>query len=158
MTYLGNPSTTVSPIIFPETLIPNWVRNLTLPNYKVIVSENEDGSEIRRYVYSSGHGTKIQFDYEAQNESQTALAIRFYNHCKGTYAPFHIPLSIIRHSSQFTDAIATLGDTSLWRFESEPSISVDYVGIYNFSFQLTSMGNNLTVPDGTGDEFSPFPG
>ena len=158
MVYLGNPSVTLSPIIFPETLIPNYVRNLTMPNYKVITSEHEDGSEIRRYVFSTGHGTKLQFDYEGQDESQLALAIRFYNHCRGTYAPFHIPLSVVRHSSIYTDAIAALQSTSLWRFESEPSFNTDYVGIYNFSFQFFSLADNLTVPDGAGAEFSPFPG
>jgi len=125
-------------LIYPP-LIPNFFGDLELPDYKIMVFTNDDGSERRRILHTTGNHTKVKLKYEGRTEVEVGTLVNFYTAAQGLQETFTLDSSIIRHPAAYQAGLAALGSTTLWRFESPPSITTVYVGIYNFDVALISV-------------------
>ena len=125
-------------LVFPS-IIPNWVQTLELPDYGVIIYQFDDDSESRRYRYDTGNHTRLLFRYEGRTEADVANFMSFWRSTSGMKESFTIPDAIIKHPAAWKAGLAILGTTTLWRFESPPSIKTVHTGIYSWDCKLISI-------------------
>lgn len=123
---------------FPP-LIPNYVRELGLPDFGVQVFQFDDGSESRRYSHSTGNHTKLKLEYMGLTSQQVATLTEFYKQVKGLSLAFKLPDDLIQHPVGYVQAIEDLGDTTLWRFEQPLKFQTLFSNIYSGDVYLISV-------------------
>lgn len=125
-------------LIFPP-IIPNYFTDVTLPDYNIIVYNNDDGTQRRRILHTTGNHTRATLKYEGRNETEVATIVSFYQQAKAMTEVFTIDDTIIRHPAAYRAGLLALGSTTLWRFESPIQITTVFVGIYNFDVKVISV-------------------
>jgi hypothetical protein len=129
-------------LIFPA-IAPNYLRSITLPDYKILVKEFEDGGEYRRTAQTVGAGTLINLSYELITHVEAATLINFWASTKGTWLSFTLPTVIIQHPDNIRQALIKLDSTLLWRFSDSLQIKTDYAtlqrSLYSFDVNIQSV-------------------
>lgn len=131
--------------MFPA-LSPNFLSELETPDFGVVVYTMDDGTEVRRFVHSNGYKTGLSLKYEGKTADEVKTFVDFWKLCKGTFATFNLPDSIIQHPDAYRAGLIDLAGSTdgtlqgiQWRFEGKPTINTVVVDIYNFEVRLLSM-------------------
>lgn len=127
---------------FPA-IAPNRLSNLTLPDYKLLIKEFEDGGEVRRSGQHTGIGTSLGLTYQLMSAEDTATFINFWGASRGTWLAFTLPSVIIEHPDNILIGLAQLDSTTQWRFSEALQFKTDYAtlqfGLYSFDVKIQSV-------------------
>lgn len=130
------------PLTFPA-IVPNKLSSITLPDYRLIEKEFEDGGQVRKRIQGTGCGTTINLSYELISAVDAATIINFWASTKGTWLSFTLPPIIISHPDNIRQALIKLDSTALWRFSDSLQIKTDYAtlqrGLYSFDVDIRSV-------------------
>ena len=128
--------------IFPA-IAPNYLKEISLPDYGMLTREFEDGGERRISAQFNGSGTGLMLQYELRTHIEAATIIQFWATTKGTWIAFTLPSVIIQHPSNVITAINQLGNTTVWRFAEGLSIKTDHAtlqrGLYSFDVSIRAV-------------------
>ena len=128
--------------IFPA-IAPNYLKEISLPDFGMLTKEFEDGGERRISAQFNGSGTMLQLQYQLRTHIETATIIQYWAATKGTWIAFTLPSVIIQHPSNVITAINQLGNTTVWRFAEGLSIKTDYAtlqrGLYSFDVSIRAV-------------------
>jgi hypothetical protein len=126
-------------VTFPTGLAPSFFEIGELPSYGLKIVENEIGREIRRFTETTGHNTRLSLRYSGMTSIEVSQLIGFYQSVKGTFEAFTLPSSFYLNPDDYNIALAILGDTTNWRFESPPRIDTIISDLYTTEFTLISL-------------------
>jgi hypothetical protein len=129
-------------LIFPA-IAPNYLKEISLPDYGMLSREFEDGGERRISAQFNGSDTGLILEYQLRTHTESATIIEFWALTKGTWLSFTLPSVIIQHPVNVVTAINLLSNTTYWRFEEGLSIKTDYAtaqrGLYSFDVSLRAV-------------------
>lgn len=124
---------------------PNYLRSMTLPDYKILIKDFDGNGEVRRSAQFLGSGTILTLGYELISHIDTSALMQFWAGTRGTWISFTLPPVIINHPNNFKLALFNLENTTLWRFESPFQIKTDYAtkqrGLYSFDVVIQSVAS-----------------
>lgn len=136
-------------ISYPN-LIPDFMKELTLPSYGVsIITSAGENFEVRTLGTEQGIGASMMLEYKNRSAQELNQLISFYKQTRGSWASFYVPLIIWRQPEVYTNSMNDLLLNTSFRFSQKITFSTDKRDVYNFNVFIESVPSTALPPAST---------
>ncbi len=131
-------------------LIPDFMKELTLPSYGVsIITAAAENFEVRTLGTELGVGAGMMLEYKNRTAIELNTLMSFYRQTRGSWASFFVPLSIWRQPEVYTNSMQDLLLNTAFKFSQKITVSTDKRDVYNFNVFLESVPVTALPPANT---------